>query len=132
MSSVHGSLPSWYPATNCIDDDLLSICHTMESSFPWLSIQIPGGTPSEPASSVGHVIIYNRWDCCQDRLSPFQIWVGESPGDFNSATSEECGVHDQIVPAEYGPFSFDCYGITGWYVTIVLPGDTRTLNLAEV
>ena len=87
---------------------------------------------AQPASSVSLVAIYNRYDCCQDRLSPFQIWVGESPGDFNSATARRCGVQNQIVPDEYGPFAFNCHGITGWYVTIVLPGDNRQLNLAEV
>ena len=129
MSSTLQFIPYYdYPATNCIDDNLFNLCHTETQSSPWLSIRIPGGTPTEPASSVGHVIIYNRHDMGQDRLSPFQIWVGQSPGDRNSATSQACGVDNQIVPAVYGPFAFDCRGITGWYVTIVLPGGNRILN----
>ena len=132
LNAIMSSQLDDYEASQCIDDNLQNFCHTQSGPSQWLSIRVPGGTPSAPASYVGHVVIYNRDDCCQDRLSPFQIWVGESPGDHNSATSEACGVHNQMVPVEIGPFAFDCHGITGWHVTIVLPGDDRILNLAEV
>ena len=132
LNAIMSSQLDDYEASQCIDDNLENFCHTQSGPSQWLSIRVPGGTPSAPASYVGHVVIYNRDDCCQDRLSTFQIWVGESPGDHNSATSEACGVHNQMAPAESGPFAFDCHGITGWHLTIVLPGDDRILNLAEV
>jgi 6-pyruvoyltetrahydropterin/6-carboxytetrahydropterin synthase len=50
------------------------------------------------AYEISHVIIYNRPDCCQERLSPFQVRVGESPGDHNSATARRSGVHKPFVP----------------------------------
>eukprot|EP00900_Chrysochromulina_parva_P018884 jgi/Chrpa1/26998/Chrysochromulina_OHIO_Genome00028030-RA len=41
---------------------------TYAQSSPWLSIRIPGNTSWAPASPVSHVQIYNRLDCCWDRL----------------------------------------------------------------
>ena len=146
VQGVHGNDPG-HQGSLCIDDELSTYCHTNTQSSPWLSIRIPGNTSWAPASPVSHVQIYNRLDCCWDRLGHFQIWVGKSVGDYNSSTSEQCGFHyggagDQSgrpdahwtveAPATVGPFSFDCNQIVGWYVTIVLPGASRTLNLAEV
>ena len=104
------------------------MCHTLEQANPWLSIEMP----AEPNSTVSQIVIYNRQGGLFDRLSPFQLWVGQSMGDYNSSTSMECGMHDQIAPATRGPFAFDCGQLTGTHVTIVLPGPSRILNLAEV
>ena len=113
-------------AHRCIDDDLENFCHTEPSTSPWLSIRMPDHYQTN--STVSHILIFNRRDdCCMGRLSPFQIWVSSLPGDFNSATSQACGVHDLVVPAAHGPFSFDCGDLQGLYVTIVLPGDARIL-----
>ena len=93
------------------------------------------------AVAISYVTIHNRVDCCQDRLSPFQLWVGTSSADYNTATSTRCGFEgasagevseDLTVPTGLGPFSFWCYGATGQYVTLVLPGSTRTLNIGEM
>jgi len=134
MSSTYSLHP--FPASFCINDQTSDFCHTAVTNNqgeanPWLSIQISG------QQAVRLVWIMNRDEscngcCCGDRLSPFQIWVGASPGDYNSATSQACVVGNQIVPATAGPFTFDCQrDLTGTYVTIVLPGTNRILNLAE-
>ena len=128
MSSTHGP----FVATNCIDDDeATTMCHTQEQATPWISVQLP------PSSPVSQIIIYNRHDGNFDRLSPFQLWVGASPGDYNSATSAACGIHDLTAPAIRGPFAFDCTigngsPLTGEYVTLVLPGSSRIINLMGI
>ena len=88
---------------------------------------------------VGYVIVHNREDCCFDRLSPLQIWVGTSVGDYNSGTSASCGVDEvtlTTLPTK-GPFTFRCAdgagnALSGDFVTLLLPGALRTLNIAEV
>ena len=88
------------------------MCHSLEvpcdlepdalcgTTNPWISIQIPGGEPTidgidfNPPSLVQWVEVYNRphtdwW--IHDRLSPFQIWIGQSPGDWRSETSDPEG-----------------------------------------
>ena len=132
MSSTYQT----HAASNCIDGDPSTFCHTTAENFPWLSAQL-----SSPSSAVSYVLLYNRVDCCQDRLSPFQLWVGATAGDFNSATSASCGV-DEVnltVPATQGqgPFSFRCSDnsgipLVGSYVTLVLVGTDRILNIGEI
>ena len=122
MSSTH----SGSPASNCIDDNLDNICHSNVHSNdqvnPWLSVALRPG-------SVGHVVVYNRRSCCQDRLSPYEVWVGNSAGSTDGTL---CGGTAQIVATGDGPFLTDCAGALGSFVTIVLPGSSRILNLAEV
>ena len=123
MSSVYQ--PHW--PSYCIDGKLdHQFCHSLTEASPWISVQLP------VQSSVAYVVVYNRRGCCYDRLSPFQLWVGASAGDYNSDTSTACGVHNLTVPPTAGPFGFNCSEARGEYVTIVLPGPSRILNLAEI
>ena len=130
MSSTY----STHDASLCIDGSTLTFCHTTHDvADPWLSVQLPSST------EVGYVVIYNREDCCFDRLSPLQIWVGSFAGDYNSGSSASCGVDEVTLttPANKGPFTFRCddgagNALPGDFVTLVLPGVSRTLNVAEV
>ena len=122
LSASMSSTLSPYPLHNaslCINDQTSDYCHTTDEANPWLSIRISG------QQAVRLVWIMNRGyvlgDCCGGRLSPFQIWVGASPGDYNSATSQACVVGNQIVPATAGPFTFDCQrDLSGTHVTLSL------------
>ena len=102
-----------HTAAACIDGDPSTFCHTLENvESPWLSVQLPA-----PDTDVFYVLLYNRAQCCQDRLSPFQLWAGGSSGDYDSGTSTRCGFlnatagepsENLTVPTEIGPFSFRC------------------------
>ena len=131
MSSTYNT----HAASLCIDGSWDSYCHAIpDTSSPWLSLQL------STTSSVGYVVLYNRRDCCQDRLSPLQVWVGSSLGDYDPSTAASCGVDEVTLttePDELGPFAFRCADgsgnpLVGDYVTLVLPGASRTLNVAEV
>jgi hypothetical protein len=87
-----------------------------------------------------------------DPVIGFQIWVGHSPGDYASNTSVQCDAaltNSTTIPAGpagRGPFHYDCPpALTGGsdvsplgfanerkYVTLVLPGASRVINLAGV
>ena len=125
-------------AANCIDDDeVTTMCHSLEQDSPWISIELPKHT-LVTRTMVSQIVVYNRYDGSFDRLAPFQLWVGASAGDYNSSTSAACGLQDLVVPPTRGPFAFDCVSagggsgspLEGEYVTLVLPGAGRTLNLA--
>ena len=130
MSSVYDG----HGAANCIDDSTNSFCHsTPDTAWPWLSIQLPS------LSIVSHVALTNRVPN-QDLLSPFQLWVGASAGDYNSATSASCGVDEvnlTVTTDSGGPFSYRCADsggnpLSGEYLTLVLPGSSRTLHITEI
>ena len=91
LSSTHDD---HYPS-KCIDGNLNTFCHTLTEDHPWLSVQLPA------PSTVQQILIYNRLDCCWDRLSPLQLWVSHEVGDYQSATSQECGVFNITVNEDH-------------------------------
>jgi len=95
-----------HAGTNCIDNNEATMCHSLTQANPWISIELPADSSWSPAR-VSQVVIYNRFDCCWDRLMPFQLWVGQHPGDYNSNTSTACGVNLTVLPTR-GPFTFEC------------------------
>jgi hypothetical protein len=109
-----------------------NMCHTsygtaQDKTDPWIQLDL--GTSKQ----VGAVRIYNRVNCCQSRLANHLIYVGDRrypSGDVRPYDgSVKC--FDGTAPATRGPFDEACDGF-GRYVTIVLPGSNRILNLAEV
>ena len=116
LSSTHED----HVAAHYIDGNLDTFCHSEESDSPWLSIHLP------VEATVGYVQVVNRADCCQDRLTPFQLWTGMYPGDYGTSTSSPCGVfnltippYDSSKPSEsIGPFAIHCQDAPGDYVTL--------------
>ena len=53
-------------ASNCIDDSSANMCHTIDSPQGWLVITVTG-------YSVNKVVVYNRNDCCQDRINDAKL-----------------------------------------------------------
>ncbi|XP_035668594.1 uncharacterized protein LOC118410853 [Branchiostoma floridae] len=76
---------------------------------------------------IKRVEIYNRMDCCSERLNPFNIHIGSS----STVTSNpKCG-GDHQIDVNQPSISVSCQGMTGRYVGVRLPG-SRTLTLCEV
>ncbi|XP_066271170.1 uncharacterized protein [Branchiostoma lanceolatum] len=77
---------------------------------------------------VNRVVIFNRQDCCADRLSPFNIHIGDSD---QVSENPQCGGDHRINSNQ--PFiSIPCQGMKGRYVGVRLPGSRRVLTLCEV
>jgi hypothetical protein len=127
-------------AGNCINDDLSNICNSNNGmTDPWLEIDLGG------QYQVDYVTLYNRGGSCSSRLGHFEIWLGSSPGArthlctsssvCNPATEAGCGDASCTwdVGTE-GPFSLPCANeaLQSRYVTILLPGASRVLNLRQV
>ena len=82
-------------AARCIDGDTSTVCSSMASHSPWLSVTLPA------PSDVAYVVLYHNPTCaypgtaCAAGITPLQLWVGAALGDHTSATSTPCGLaHD--------------------------------------
>ena len=114
-----------YPARNCFDGLARTplfgpICHGKTwSANPWLRVDL--GSTAE----VRIVRVFNRRDYVS-RFGNHQIFVGDA-GNVN--VDKKC--FTGTAPNTAGPFNDPCSG-SGRYVTIVLPGAHRLINLREV
>ncbi|KAL1528209.1 hypothetical protein AB1Y20_009568 [Prymnesium parvum] len=106
-----------------------SFCHTQNQNNPWLSLNL-GAT-----SYVSSVRIYGRSDCCQSQLGTYQVWVATAAGNptlLSGSAASRCQPADTLVaPATVGPFTVSC-GLSGSYVTLFLPGNSRLLMIDEL
>ncbi|XP_035693790.1 neurogenic locus notch homolog protein 1-like [Branchiostoma floridae] len=113
-NAVDGNTDTDYFAGSCAS--------TLEDSNPawWVDL---GET-----HIIDRVDIFNRQDCCGDKISPFNIHIGDSP---RVSENHKCGGDHNMDPHQPAT-SVSCYGMKGRYVGIRLPGSFRTLTLCEV
>ncbi|XP_035681560.1 uncharacterized protein LOC118419308 [Branchiostoma floridae] len=79
-------------------------------------------------SNTYRLVIFNRRDCCAERLNPFNIHIGDSD---QVSMNPKCG-GDHHINVTQPSISVSCQGMEGRYVGIRLPGYSRTLTLCEV
>jgi len=105
-----------------------SVTHTDSTATPWWQVDL--GT----ATGVGGVQIWNRTDCCANRLSDYWVFVSATP--FNTSLSPaqqaaQAGVWSSHQPTQAGRPTTIPVGQTGRYVMVQLAG-SGYLSLAEV
>jgi hypothetical protein len=113
-------------AAKCTDGNVGTFCHSEEEESPWLQLDLGQDT------LVKELQIYNRADAgptTWPRLGLHQIWIGGTSGTEFKSSSVKC--YEGTAASELGPFIQPCKG-KGRYVTIVLPGAPRILNLGEI
>lgn len=94
-----------------------SCTHTTEEVSPWWRVDLWDTTPVET------VTIYNRGDCCGDRLNAFVVKVGIIDDvDRNS----QCGSTQSVGSGS--SIQVNCGGIWGQYVFVTIP---TTVSLAN-
>lgn len=101
------------------------ITHTNPENNPWWEVDL------DSVQSIGEIEIWNRTDCCADRLNNFYIMVSERPITANSTTA------NQFIQ---GPLDFNTGEASqtfegqarGRYVRIFISGNNKILSLAEV
>ncbi len=93
-----------------------SVSATGNTSKPWWQVDLGAVTP------IGRVVLFNRTDCCGDRLSNFDIQVSN-----DGVTWTPVVYVAGTAPAQ----SAHTLNATGRYVRVQLRG-TNALNLAEV
>jgi len=79
--------------------------------------------------AVTAVKIWNRGDCCSDRLQGFDVRIGNSASSYSTATVCFTGGTAPLT----SPYTVqvDCEG-SGRYLYIGVPGSTDPLSLCEV
>ncbi|MGB8507876.1 MAG: discoidin domain-containing protein [Pyrinomonadaceae bacterium] len=123
---------STYPAggidaAKALDGDPNTITHSQLQAQPWWQTDLGG------SRQISTIKLWNRADCCQDRLSNFYIFISDSPFTSTNAatTAAQPGVWNAYVSGQ-APMTLErAVGRTGRYVRIQLTG-TNYLSLAEV
>jgi hypothetical protein len=106
-----------------------SVTHTEEDNRPQPWWQVDLGVSSQ----IDHVILWNRRDCCGERLAAFWVFVSESPfpaGDL-SALLRDGRIWRYEFSGVAGPQSRIAVGKPGRYIRVQLSG-RGPLSLTEV
>jgi alpha-L-fucosidase 2 len=107
-----------------------SVTHTNEpSTEAWWQVDLEG------TYALDAVEIWNRTDCCSDRLSDYWLMVSESPITADSLDEARTAagvtaVHQEAVAGS--PTTIRLDDLPGRYVRIQLESPTNPLSLAEV
>jgi len=122
------------PATNAVDGNTDgdfyhgSVSHTNGELNPWWQVDLGAST------AIDTIAIWNRTDCCGNRLSDYWVLVSDTPfgfGDSLNSLTSRAGVwasHQQSFPNPSITIPVNAHGR---YVRIQING-TSFLHLAEV
>ncbi|RRQ49956.1 hypothetical protein DZC72_05065 [Maribacter algicola] len=97
-----------------------SVTHTATSNNPWWRVDLGR------EYTINKINMYNRTDCCYERLNGAKILVGNTPSN-NPADYIEVGT----ATADPSQF-FTSVNTSGRYLMVYLPGNNKILSLAEV
>ncbi|WP_171906722.1 alpha-N-acetylglucosaminidase TIM-barrel domain-containing protein [Jiangella alba] len=118
-----------FPASNAVDGDPSNFSHTAEdgSREPWWQVDLG------KVSDIGEIRVWNRADCCQDRVAGLYLFISDEP--FTTTTVEEtvadADVRTIVLEEAAGrPTSVSVQG-RGRYVRLQTV-KTTPLNIAEV
>jgi hexosaminidase len=106
-----------------------SVTHSEESiTEPWWQVDLGSTT------AVGSVELFNRTDCCSDRLTDPVILLSDAPlpADLDDALATPGVTVHQVSGAVGESTKVRLSGAAGRYLRVQLPGTGRTLSLAEV
>lgn len=107
MRAVDGNTDGWYHNG--------SVSHTATEYQPWWQVDL------QSSQSIGDVVLYNRTDCCADRLSNFTLQVSKDGTNWQSFA------YPGTAPAQ---LTF-AVNQTARFVKVQLQG-TNPLSLTEV
>ena len=128
ISTGFGGLPSRAVDGNTSGNWALnSVTHTEQVQNAWWQVDLGA------VFSIAQIRIWNRTDCCAERLSNFYVLVSSTPfaaNDLNSTLSQP-GVSAFPAPSQAGTPTVLTIGKPGRFVRVQLVG-TDYLSLAEV
>lgn len=98
-----------------------SVTHTLEESNPWWNVNL------QSYYQISEIRIYNRQDdCCNFRLDGFKVEIFDMTGNYLR--------YSYTNPAGIAPYEtiINVPNVSGWMVTVSLPGNNLILSLTEV
>ncbi len=116
-----------FVASVALNEDTTDFSHTKKEDNPWWQVDL------ESISDITTIEVYNRADCCKDRLSNFYVFISDTPfssTDVN-ATLNQSGVSNYLIPEEAETPTVIDVNRTGRYVRIQLQAN-NFLNPSEV
>ncbi|MFK7979766.1 MAG: T9SS type A sorting domain-containing protein, partial [Saprospiraceae bacterium] len=104
-----------------------SITHTSEEQDPWWELNLGS------IQNIGSIILFNRTDCCPDRLSNFYLLVSEVPFDSTDLTTtlNQTGITSYFIADAPNPSTSISINTTGQYIRVQIDG-INNLSIAEV
>src|SRR6266508_2126500 len=104
-----------------------SVSHTNFEHQPWWQVDLGS------VQQIGTVRLWNRTDCCSERLSNFYVLVSDNPFSSTDLTTtiNQAGVSSYYTAGPAGLLTEIGVGRSGRYVRVQLAGDNY-LSLAEV
>ncbi|CAH2245454.1 Hypothetical predicted protein [Pelobates cultripes] len=120
INAIDGNLDSNFNHGSCS-------CTTIEMS-PWWRVDLL------TSYQISEIVITNRGDCCGQRLNGALILVGDSPE--NNGNNNPRALQVKCAVVTYTPnvntLKFQCNGMTGRYVNVIISGRAEYLQLCEV
>jgi hypothetical protein len=124
---VDGDTNGRYNGDTRLPTPVESVTHTNFETQPWWQVDLGS------VQNIDSIRLWNRSDCCEDRLSNFHVFVSDVPFTSNTVagTQAQAGVTDIFFSGQARRTeSFDV-GRSGRYVRVQLDG-SGILSLAEV
>ncbi|KAL7835764.1 hypothetical protein SRHO_G00281110 [Serrasalmus rhombeus] len=128
-SLVNNTYAAFSHAYNAIDGNTESnykqgSCTATEAQQnPWWRVDLLGDY------TVTSVTIYNRGDCCPEKINGAEIRIGNSLLN-NGNNNSRAGVISSIPAGKSSTLNLK--GFSGRYVNVIIPGNNRILTLCEV
>ena len=105
-----------------------SVTHTNYDVNAWWQVDLGA------SASISSVVIWNRTDCCQDRLSDYWVFISDtpfSPSDTPATLQSRPGTWSSHQTSYPNPSTTIAASAQGRYVRVQLSG-TERLHMAEV
>ena len=123
-------------ATYAVDGDLrgssawrADLQHTAVELEPWWEVDLG------QQADIEEVILYNRSDCCQNRLKDFYVMVSDQPIDTAISLADilnSSAINSTYIEGEVDSIASLPMSIAGRYVRIQLTSRNLPLHMAEV
>jgi len=107
-----------WEASRAVDGDLTTSTHTAGGSNNWLNVTL------EPGAIIEKIVIYNRHDCCWDRLIGAVVKILDDEGVEMT--------EDRYVTAESDIIVFDYNENIEGATQVVIKQDTQILSISEL
>jgi hypothetical protein len=129
QSTTYGSAVAGLAVDGNTDGNFLnnSVTHTQSNAEAWWHVDLGA------VRSIAWMNLWNRTDCCGDRLANFYVFVSDNPFQSTSvsATLQQAGVRAFYFAGPAATLTSFSVGQTGRYVRVQLTGQNY-LSLAEV
>ncbi|CAJ1063009.1 pentraxin fusion protein-like [Xyrichtys novacula] len=113
-AAIDGNRDATFSAGSCT--------HTAQMTNPWWRLDLLD------RYIITSIVITNRGDCCEERINGAEVHIGDSLQD-NGVINPVCAVINVSAGATV---EFQCNGMDGRFVNVVIPGKEEYLTLCEV